>query len=82
MSSCRSTTHQLIVEDSELIVEDSEALQAQLEAAAAAAQVHAMKERALGILVTQTSFSNFTIELSRAVPYEQTMECRNFERYS
>lgn len=61
-----------------LIVEDPEALQEQLEAASATAQVHATKQRAMGILVTQTSFSNFTIELSPAVPYGQTMECRKF----
>lgn len=61
-----------------LTVEDPETLQEQLEAANATAQRHAMKTRSMGVLVTQTSFRSFTIELSPAVSYGQTLEYRNF----
>jgi hypothetical protein len=46
------------------------------------AREHAVKESRHGILVTQHSYSSYTVAVSRDVPYGQTHERRQRRGYS
>ncbi|WAH97592.1 hypothetical protein [Arthrobacter sp. MMS18-M83] len=60
----------------EIIAHDPNTLENDLNAAVDIARERAKKERRHGILVTQHSYTSYTVAVSQDVPYGQTREAR------
>jgi hypothetical protein len=58
----------------EVTAHDPETVENDLNAAVEIAREHAMKECRRGILVTQHGYTNYTVAVSRDVPYGQAHE--------
>lgn len=61
----------------EITAQDRETIDNDLDTAVELARVHAM-EQGHGILVLQHGYSNYTVAVSREVPYGQTRERRQW----
>ncbi|MET3175352.1 hypothetical protein [Arthrobacter sp. UYCu721] len=60
----------------EITAHDPDTVENDLNTAVEMAREHAMQESRHGILVTQCSYTNYTVAVSRDVPYGQTHERR------
>ena len=59
-----------------ITAQDPDTVESDLNTAVDMAREHAMTERRHGILVTQHSYTSYTVAVSRDVPYGQTYERR------
>ncbi|MGO4806803.1 hypothetical protein AB4089_16940 [Arthrobacter sp. 2MCAF15] len=60
----------------EITASDPDTVENDLNDAVEIAREHAMKDRRHGILVTQHSYTAYTVAVTASVPYEQTHERR------
>ncbi|MCO4252065.1 hypothetical protein [Pseudarthrobacter raffinosi] len=63
----------------EVVARDQTSLETGLNTAVETVRRHAMRERRNGIMVTQHSFTHYTVAISREVPYGQTREQRAWD---